>query len=425
VVVLISSPRSYVPISFLVIGMAQDFVGSNNLNLLIPSGQFGTRLAGGEDAASPRYIFTQLSPVARYLYPEIDDMLLTYLEDDGQNIEPKYFCPIIPMLLVNGTQGIGTGWSTFVPPYNPEEVLNYIRAKLDDSPELPTLCPWSRGFDGRIEPSVDGKGFVSYGHIERKTKSTVVINELPLGTWTNAYKTLLVKMRDHGEIDEVREDHTTTKVKFTVTLKMATLNRMEKTGLERVFKLSKSLPTTNMHAFDGACQIKKFENAESIADEFFPVRLRLYQDRKSVLQSEMNHAAATFRNKARFIEAVTSGEIELVSGQKSKMETVAQLVSLGYTSSNDLKAIRNDNDVWRRNRKGIENIVIDEDEVPDTPSLGEYDYLLNMPLSSLTAEKIQDLRSEANKKDEEQANIKATTAEDLWREDLDRLEAYL
>ena len=111
--------------------MAQDFVGSNNLNLIMPIGQFGTRLAGGADAASPRYIFTHLSPLARYVFPDADDSLLTYREDDGQQIEPEFFCPVIPLLLVNGSQGIGTGWSTFIPSYSPLDVLRYIRAKLD------------------------------------------------------------------------------------------------------------------------------------------------------------------------------------------------------------------------------------------------------------------------------------------------------
>lgn len=85
--------------------MAQDFVGSNNINLLVPSGQFGTRLTGGADAASPRYIFTHLAPITRILFPEEDDVLLNYLEDDGQSIEPEFFCPVIPLLVVNGSQG--------------------------------------------------------------------------------------------------------------------------------------------------------------------------------------------------------------------------------------------------------------------------------------------------------------------------------
>jgi len=95
--------------------MAQNFVGSNNINLLLPIGQFGTRNQGGKEAASARYIFTSLSPVTRYLFHEADDAVLNYLEEEGQSIEPNYYLPIIPLTLVNGAEGIGTGWSTFIP----------------------------------------------------------------------------------------------------------------------------------------------------------------------------------------------------------------------------------------------------------------------------------------------------------------------
>ena len=90
-----------------IIGMAQDFVGSNNINLLLPNGQFGTPHQGGKDHASARYIYTRLSPITRFLFPKDDDILLDYLNEDGQSIEPTWYVPIIPMVLVNGSEGIG------------------------------------------------------------------------------------------------------------------------------------------------------------------------------------------------------------------------------------------------------------------------------------------------------------------------------
>ena len=150
----------------IVTGMAQDFVGSNNLNLLEPGGQFGTRMAGGKDAASPRYIFTRLSPFSRILFPDVDDTLLQHLEDDGLSIEPKYYVPIIPLLLVNGSQGIGTGWSTYIPQHNVRDVLEHIRAKIDNSEILPQIKPWSRGFIGDMVISENGKGYETIGKIE-------------------------------------------------------------------------------------------------------------------------------------------------------------------------------------------------------------------------------------------------------------------
>lgn len=146
--------------------MAQDFVGSNNINLLEPRGQFGTRMAGGKDAASPRYIFTCLSPIARLLFPEVDDSQLMHLEDDGVIIEPKYYCPIVPLLLINGVQGIGTGWSSFIPTHNAMDVLDHVRAKLNGDHILPVINPWVRGFTGKLEVIEDKAGYRSTGIVQ-------------------------------------------------------------------------------------------------------------------------------------------------------------------------------------------------------------------------------------------------------------------
>ena len=94
-----------------IVNMAQDFVGSgNNINLLLPNGQFGTRLQGGKDSASPRYIFTELNPITRKIFINEDDDVLNYLDDDGLKIEPDFYVPIIPIVLINDIQGIGTGF---------------------------------------------------------------------------------------------------------------------------------------------------------------------------------------------------------------------------------------------------------------------------------------------------------------------------
>ena len=106
-----------------IVGMAQNFVGSNNINLLQPNGQFGTRIMGGTDSASARYIHTQLNPLTDHIFPSKDFPLLDYVDDDGLLVEPKWYCPIIPMVLVNGMVGIGTGFSTSIPQFNPKDVL--------------------------------------------------------------------------------------------------------------------------------------------------------------------------------------------------------------------------------------------------------------------------------------------------------------
>jgi DNA topoisomerase-2 len=179
-----------------------------------------------------------------------------------------------------------------------------------------------------------------------------------------------------------------------------------------------------MHAFDENYEMRKFDSAESIADAFFPQRLALYHDRKSVLESEMNYDAAVLRNKAQFIHAVTAGEVDLMSGKKTKEQTTASLQNLGLTRSTDLKAIRDNNALTKRRllKEGdIDGIA----DLNDIPLSSEYDYLLSMPLSSLTAEKIANLQNEALKKEQDFEQLQNTSPEDLWRADLDKLAALL
>jgi len=325
---------------------------------------------------------------------------------------------------VNGTQGIGTGWSTSIPPHNPLDVLQYIRAKLegDESRILgKSIKPFVVGYRGKIEKTA--QGYVSCGSWREDTKSTIVIDELPFRCWTASYKDTLLKMRDRGEISHIVENHTTSEVSFTVQMKAAYLRRLKQQQgrLEKAFKLRSNILTTNMHAFDALNDMQKFDSAESVADLYFPVRMELYRDRKSVMESEMKHSATKFRNKARFVQAVTSGDVDFVSGRKSKAEAEGELRSLGFATAAELDVIRSDNVVAAR-RRDIDFVAYDPDQ---GDSASQFDYLLNMPLSSLTSDKIRELNKDASKKEEELAGVQSKSAEDLWISDLDRLEPQL
>ena len=369
-----------------IIGMAQDFCGSNNINLLTPSGQFGTRLEGGKDAASPRYIFTHLSPVARLLFPAEDDMLLDFKEEDGQLIEPEYYCPVIPLLLVNGCQGIGTGWSTFIPQHNPLDVLNYIRAKLDET-KLPPIKPYVRGFDGSIVVDSSNGNYITEGIVNALTKSSVTITELPIGVWTNDYKSSLVALMKKGDIKSFSQDHTTSKVCFNIQVNTAKLNRLVKNDmLLKQFKLRNTMSTRNMHAFTPNMQIARYKTPYDIADAYFPIRLELYSDRKSVMECNMEYSASLMKNKSRFIQAVSENKIDLLHGKKSKEATIALLEEMEFTKQSDLDAIKMNNTVAkRRSMDVITSGNSSESEDVDNSSTKEFDYLLNLPLSSLTS----------------------------------------
>ena len=287
-----------------VISMAQNFVGTNNINMLSPCGQFGTRLMGGKDAASPRYVFTKLETITRAIFHPNDDPLLKYLDDDGQSIEPLFYVPIIPMVLVNGTEGIGTGWSTSVPTYNPREII-YNLKKMINGEEPDDMAPWFRGFTGEVTSKTgkDCNNFNIIGKIEQIDEQTVIISELPVGKWTTDYKQMMEgwvigqqaeKKNDDDKtvafIKDFKENHTDTEVLFTITIPPEKLNEIvnEKGGLIKKFKLETSVATSNMHLFDHNSMIKKFEHTSHIMKAFYYVRIDFYQKRKLHLMGKLN-----------------------------------------------------------------------------------------------------------------------------------------
>ena len=111
--------------------MAQDFVGSNNLYILMPNGSFGSRAVGGKDSSAPACIFTELNTLTKKIFNPADEPLLNYLADDEATVEPEWYLPILPMILVNGAEGIGTGWSTNIPGFNPVDIVNNIKRLLN------------------------------------------------------------------------------------------------------------------------------------------------------------------------------------------------------------------------------------------------------------------------------------------------------
>merc|ERR1719193_1696469 len=213
-----------------IIGLAHNFIGSNNINLLQPIGQFGTRLSGGKDSASPRYIFTQMSPLARHIFHENDEPLLKNNYDDNLKIEPEWYIPIIPMVLVNGADGIGTGWMTKMPNFNPREIVANIR-RLIRGDELKVMKPWFKGFKGTIEP-LDDQRFVVNGEIATLSDTKLEITELPVRTWTSAYKEMLETMLQGNEktpslMQDYKDYNTDKTVKFIISMTADNLRKVE------------------------------------------------------------------------------------------------------------------------------------------------------------------------------------------------------
>ena len=247
----------------------------------LKSGQFGTRNQGGKDHASARYIFTNLNKVTRSLFPEPDDHLYNYLEDDGQLVEPEWYLPILPLVLVNGSEGIGTGWSTNIPCFSPREIVDSIKNKLKGG-DFTDLDPWFKGFKGEISRNAKGGYFVNGKYEINEEEESIDIIELPLQKWTKDYKTFLEEMampngQKIAEIEDIREYHTNNRVHFRI--KPSNFNEFIREDIDKKLKLQTTLQITNMVLFDFQGKIKKYASTKEILEDFF----RLYPRRKTAL----------------------------------------------------------------------------------------------------------------------------------------------
>ena len=402
-----------------IINLAQNYVGSNNINLLQPIGQFGTRLAGGKDSASPRYIFTQMSPLARMIFNENDDAILNTLTDDNQKIEPEFYMPILPMVLVNGADGIGTGWMTKIPNYNPREIVVNIR-KMIKGEEPTDMIPWFKNFKGSVEP-LDHQRYVVNGEIATLSDTKLEITELPVKTWTNQYKEQLETMLAGNEkqpavIQDYKDYNTDRTVKFIVQMNDVKLRDVERSvGLHTFFKLQTTMSTTSMVLFDHLGCLRKFENVGEILQEFYTLRLEYYGKRKKYMEGLMGSEACKLSNQARFILEKCDGTLKIENKKKKIM--IEELARRGY-DSDPIKA-------WKSSVAGGE----EEEEADDDPDSQEvqggrekgpdYDYLLGMPMWNLTQEKKDEICRKRDDKQQELEKLKATTKEDLWETDLE------
>ena len=389
-----------------IIGLAQNYVGSNNINLLHPSGQFGTRLLGGKDAASERYIFTYLNPLTRKIFSELDDSVLEYLEDDGDIVEPVHYVPIIPMILVNGTKGIGTGFSTDIMCYNPLQIINYLEGKLKNISEVElktlTIEPYYKGFKGKIYPVDDSrKKYVIKGCYEMLSNDKIRVTELPIGTWTQDYKEYLESLIDNKStkskngnnyIKDFNDMSTDLNVEFEVTFYPGVLKKLigEKheygiEGIEKYLKLYTTQSTNNMHLFNEKEQLRKYENVYTIIDAYYIVRYNYYEKRKNYIISKLANELKILSAKAQFIQYNLDDKIDL--RKKSKNEINKIMESFKF-------------------------------EVGDS---GDYNYLIKMPMDSVCKENVEKLMKEYENKKAELEAIKSSSIEVMWLKELSEL----
>ncbi|NBO71618.1 hypothetical protein EBV26_14230 [bacterium] len=432
-----------------IVGMAQNFVGSNNINLLEPNGQFGGRLQGGKDSASERYIFTQLNKLTRLIFREEDDTVLSYINDDGQMVEPVFYAPAIPMILVNGSKGIGTGFSTDVMPHNPLQIIAYIRSMLRETPDAdrPVIEPYFKGFKGTIRniaasasatsgtpasasatiPCSGGSAtyakYLIKGTYEIIADRKVRITELPIGTWTDDYKEFLEKLmetpaatdkdkdKSSGDkattasaaatpvLKEYTDMSTDTVVDITVTfhpsyphtpkdLQTAIVDADAGTNkLEKLLGLFTTQSTSNMNLFDAHEKLRKYATIYDIIEDYYTERLALYAKRKAAMLAQLANELRVLTNRARYIQEILDDKLEL--RRQTKEAIFAKMVEHGYEHI--------DGDV-------------------------EFKYLLKMPMDSVTDENVKNLLAERDAKRAQHQQLVDTTIQALWTRDLDELE---
>lgn len=387
-----------------IVNMAQNYVGSNNINLLQPNGQFGTRLHGGDDSASERYIFTLLSGITRSLFPEADDAVLNYLNDDGTIVEPEYYVPIIPFALVNGISGIGTGFSCNIPAFSPTQIIDYLRFKLkkQDVKGAGEFVPYYEGFKGTVT-KLDTNKYMTKGVYEKIDNDKIRISELPIGTWTMPYISFLEGLADgttdkNGKkippsIRDFTSMSTEVNVDIVVTFPRGKLDDIESkvdsvtniNGIEKMLKLTSNISSTNMHMFNKDCKLRKYASVEDIIEDFYDVRLEMYSKRKKQLIKDLEHKLVKLSNRAKYILATLDGSVDL--RRKNATAVHELLTSKGYD-------------------------LLD----------GDFKYLIKMPMDSVTQENVDKILKEKSDAETELELLKKTTLEAMWLSELEHLQ---
>jgi DNA topoisomerase-2 len=358
-----------------IVGMAQDFVGSNNMPWFVPQGQFGTRLQGGKDSASPRYIHTYLQPHVQHLVPSDDLPCLNYRDDDGLPVEPDWYAPILPVLLINGSRGIGTGYSTFIPQFNPRELKDAITEWLQKGTGLNReFAPYYSKFKGKITKlnNTDYEVTANFNI----SGETITITELPIETWTMDFREKLDKLLADGTIKDYSDTSTDTDVFVTV-----------KGGLTEVQKLLvDKIKMTNMHAFNSKCVIQKYDSPNAILYEYVGVRLELYQKRLEFMLKTLRDKLPYHENVVRFIRQQCEEKPRPELRKKSSEECEKLLTAEKFEKIRD-----------------------------------GFDYLLNLPIASLTLKHAQKHEKDLMDLKAQIVDLEGKTAKSLWLSDLEHL----
>jgi len=430
-----------------IVGMAQDHVGVSNINVFRPEGQFGSRLDAPSVHSAARYIFTGLDAVTRFLFPETDDAVLSYKLEEGSRIEPEFFVPVIPMALVNGAFGIGTGWSTSVPLFSPHDLIRVCQAiARNGNTQNVTqhltqhLTPWYHGFTGEVTFVQHKNTFLTRGVMTvSEDGRSIHITELPVGTWTHPFVEQLEhkwmvngngsgsgnavvpkkrgRERSHsrsrspsvagaiqkppasqepyddpnaGFIFSIERRWTESKVDMILHCDGFKVLRLISSGMQSsplwtMLGMQSELRLNNMHLHDASGVLRRYESVSDIVAEHAVVRLALYEKRRLYMIADAEKDRVLTQNKLRFVEEIMSGRL-----------TLAQL-------PDDDAVIRH----------------LEEHAFAKMPDFG---YLLNMSFRALNQSRVSRLRADIDQLTVKIQTLTSQSPSDLWLADLSSLE---
>ena len=360
-----------------IVGMANNYPGSNNLNLFVPEGQFGSRLT--MESAAHRYIETQLSEHFRKLFPKADDAVLEHHEDDGERIEPKTYAPLLPIVLVNGAQGTGTGHACLIMSYKPSEIVDACLTVLAGKKlKKGALTPWFNGFSGSVQRNQETGQVVITGRLEVVNTTTIKISEVPIGTYLDQYKAHLNKLEDAGFIKDYEDRSTETGFDFTVTCARSTTS-LDLDELYKKFKLI-NRDTENFTVWSPEGVLKKYSCAEDIVEVFVPWRLEMMERRRLHIIADLSEQVRLQSEIVRFINFyLANPQLFKNSGKQALIDTL-------------LKA-----------------------------DFVDYERLLAMPIWNLTKDKIEELEQKLVELKKQLAKMEDDTAVDMYRRELKAL----
>lgn len=359
-----------------IINLAQKF--KNNAPLLEEDGQFGSLRS--PQAGAPRYIGTKLSPYFRLIYKDFD--LLEYKEEEGEKIEPKFFLPIIPAVLINGSSGIAVGFASNILNRDIKDIIESCQNELNGK-KITTPKPHLNNFTGTyLSDSENDRRWIIRGKFQRHNTNTVKISELPPSLTYEKYEEILDELVENKSIVSY-DDNCKDNIDYTIKFTRYDLEKLDDDKLIKLLKLQES-ETENFTTIDENGKLKIFDSAVDIIKYFVKFRLSYYVKRKEFMLDKMTHELKVLGNRGKFIKLILDGKI-IVNG-KPKTDIITQ----------------------------IEKNSIDKID-------GDYDYLLRMPIYSLTIEMFEKLKEDFKNKKEEISLLKLVDPKDMYLDDLSEL----